>query len=199
MKFQELSSDVQARIINDECQFLWETEWYEGTFDYIREIADVVGIYIEKDDFSFDLDRRSFGFSGEIAYRKGWKQDAIKNFGADVFSSKRRDEIANFMFHWKQFCENIQRKHFYGLHGVVNLGYDLDDDSRISSVYWDKPDTDLEMDDLKQDFEEILEDFKHMALRLLESEIEYLTSEDRFIEQGLEYDEDGNEIIDMVA
>lgn len=197
MKFEELSSDVQARIIDEEVQFLWETEWYETTLDEIQEIGEMVGIYVEK-GFSFDLDRSNFGFSGEIAYKKGWKQDAIKKFGADVFSEKRTDAIANFLQSWDYFCQTTQKSHFYGLKADIRLG--VYGDARINNVYWDRPEDNLSVSwSVEHEFDEFLTDFTDMSLKLLENEIEYLTSEERFIEQGLEYDEDGNEIIDMVA
>lgn len=191
MKFEELDKRARLAVMHADDGKLYERycDFFEETLELIREIGGVVGI--DYGTLEFNLYTRDVDFSGYIRYKKGWKQEALKKIGADDFYCD--DPISKFLNAWEWFCKETQRKHFYKLVGEVNSDFGKAKVAQISielpqhydNCYVDDEHFD-DSEDIWDAFEEILEDFKSMALALLRKKLR-----EHLIAENLEYDEFG--------
>lgn len=193
-KYDELSDEAKQAARDWYLEDYPYYGWWDGVYETTNTLARVVGIACDKRKnepaFSFELDRGSyFSFSGMYSYDKGWKQEAVREFG-DVFKTDRKDDIACLIREYATFCNEVQRPNFYGVQARISVshygggreGVNVDVGGDVS-------------DALQASVETFIGSFCETALSLLQAEYDYLLSEEN-VEENIraneyEFTEDG--------
>ncbi len=167
-------------------------EWYDYIFDDAKSIGAILGIDIDKIYFSgFCSQGDGACFEGSYEYAKG----SLKKIKEYAPTDERLHNIA-------QELQDAQRPFFYGLSATSkHVGHYYHD----RSVRIDVEKTDFTESwggdtwvnvDTEDVIAEILRDFMRWIYQRLESEYDYITSEECFIESAkaneYEFDEYGN-------
>ena len=154
-------------------------EWWDSVYEDAKEVGECLGIRVDDISFSgFYSQGDGCCFSGYYTYRKGWKK-ALKDY------APKGQELLRI----GQKLQSIQRPTFYELGGAIN-----GDDQ-----YWR---TNIELHRQYSGHEakinEVLRDFAHWIYKALQTEYEWLTSEEQLIEtaeaNGYLFDESGRVI-----
>jgi hypothetical protein len=172
-------------------------EWWDSSYDDFATIADILGIDLRKKgvklmDGSYRYDPEIYfsgfyhqgsgsSFVGKYTYAKGASRKIREYAPKDIVLHAIADSL-----------QEVQRKAFYQL-GAEISNY-RDTWIRVSTWHEDRDATDAEDDAVKS----AMEDFNHWIFRSLESEYEYLTS-DESVDESIscneyEFDEDGRPI-----
>lgn len=194
--FEELSEEAQEKAL--EKYYDWNVNddfWHECIIDDAKKIGKLVGIEIKNIYFSgFSNQGDGACFEGYYEYKNGGLK-ALKEYAPQ---DKKLHRIAENL-------EELQRKNFYRLSASVKhsghyyhehctrieVYYEDYDDDAANPEYWyyrdNKPDEALK---------DILRDFMRWIYKRLESEYDYLTSEENLREyfsdsDYIEFDENG--------
>lgn len=171
------------------------SDWYEFVYDYIRDMADCLGLDIKcqmKNNgwtpiIYFDLDHRRIEYQATYIYDKDWVQDVEKDFGKQAFTAG--SNVSIFLNDWKQKVLNLQKSAFYG------LKLDVDCHRWVSVEVTNLYDRVVTQEQVKQ-AEELIELFNDFALDMLQMEWDYIHSEEYIVENicvnGYEFTEDGD-------
>ena len=149
-------------------------EWWDFIIDDAKRIGRLLGIDIDKVYFSgFSSQGDGAWFVGEYQYRSGSVQ-AIK---AECPKDKELHRIAETL-------RDIQRRHFYSLTAAVthrgNYFHEYCTDINITDdrcEYWQEV-----SDDTSESLSDVLHDFMHWIYARLESEYEWLNSDQQVAE-----------------
>jgi len=184
--FADLSDEAKAKALdacrNDSTEH--GTEWWDGVYDDVKEVAKILGIEIENIWFSgFCSQGDGAQFVGSYWYAKGSAKAIREHAPKDEELHGIVDTLAK-----------IQRPCFYGLYAyVTHRGHYqhencTDIDVRDTDDYTTRA---IPADDIA----ECLRDFMRWIYKRLEAEHEYLTSDDAVREHiecnEIEFNEDG--------
>ena len=151
-------------------------EWWDSVYDDARECGKRLGIDIDNIYFSgFYHQGSGCCFSGHYSYQKGWKK-AIKDY-----ASKDQE-----LLEIGQALQDIQRPAFYELGGEIK-GNDRYWRTRID-LHW-------QYSEHEQAINDVLSNFADWIYNNLQTEYEWLSSEEQLIESvqanGYLFDENG--------
>ena len=177
-KITELSPEAKERALSWIIEGL-DYEWWDCIYDDAKNLAKCIGLRIDNIYFSgFYHQNSGCCFSGYYSYRKGWKK-ALKGYAPN---DKELLKIG-------QALQDIQRSAFYRLEGGVK-GNDRYWSTNISLPWQDA--------EFEETLNEVLCDFAHWIYKALQTEYEWLTSEEQLIEtaetNGYLFDESGRVI-----
>ena len=177
-KITELESSAKERALAWLEEGL-DYEWWNSVYDDAKAVGKCLGIEINDIYFSgFYHQGSGCCFSGNYSYRKGWKK-ALKDY-----ASKDND----LLIIGKEL-QSIQRRAFYSLAGEI----------KGNDRYW-RTKIDLPWQNVEHETEinEVLRDFAHWIYKNLQTEYEWLSSEEQLIEaaqaNGYMFDENGRVI-----
>lgn len=186
-KFNELSDEVQAEVI--EKNWNWNVEhfeWFEFVFEDVKEIGKLIGIDIKDIYFS------GFASQGDGACFKGdyeYKKESVKNIKAYAPLDTELHEIVQNLY-------LEQKKHFYQLSATIeHSGHYSHSGCTIINVYKIELADGCDGSVLNETIEQLLREFMQWIYTRLESEYDYLTSEEAIRESieanGMEFEIDG--------
>ena len=169
--FNELSEAAQERALNAFRCINVEYDWWDGAYDTICTVGNLLGLDIDRINFDADL---YCIFNADYEYARG----AVKAVKAEFPQNTDLHKIASEL-------QALQKRHFYSLSCAVREARDM---NRYSCFRFGE---DYECSDLG----DIIDDFAHWARILLRDEYEYLTSDDAVKEMieanEYEFDEGG--------
>lgn len=188
--YEELSDAAKERV-RDWYIATIDYDWWEGSFDYIRDCALALGIDVDRGNYGirfsgFYSQGDGASFVGGYRYRKGWKAALKAAAGGDTLT-----ELTTI----GADLQAAQKPYFYGLVARVapNRGCRY---SHERSVYIDVEDRDGRDVNADDTLAEPLRDFMHWMYKLLEREYEWLCSEEQVADacaaNGYEFDVNGN-------
>lgn len=173
-EFSELSDKAKQKALQDHCEHGMDHDWYDFVYEDAKEIANLMGIDIDKIYFSgFWSQGDGAMFEGGYGYKKN-SVNAVKEYAPQ---DTELHDIA-------QTLANVQRKYFYRLSASVkHHGYYHHERSNIITIEYDDSYDYRNVDEKDEDaIAECLRDFMKWIYRQLEKEYEYLTSEEYFKE-----------------
>ena len=178
--FDELGETAQAKVIDTMRDLNTDYEWYDFIYDDVKEIGSMLGIEIDNIYFSgFYSQGDGAQFTGSYAYSKGASKRLRQHAPQDTELHAISDNL-----------QSIQRKHFYALSATVKSTgrYSHEYGTTIAvaddrAYHWNNAEAD-------DSITECLRDFMRWIYSRLESEYEYLTSEEAIREsiQANDYD-----------
>ena len=177
-KITELESSAKERAL----AWLAETldyEWWDCIYDDAKAVGECLGIRIDDISFSgFYSQGCGCSFSGYYSYHKGWKK-ALKAYAPN---DKELLEIG-------QALQDIQRPAFYELGGEI----------KGNERYWrTRIDLHWQYSEHEQAINDMLSNFADWIYNNLQTEYEWLSSEEQLIESaqanGYMFDENGRVI-----
>ena len=177
-KITELLPDAKERALSWLAEGL-DYEWWDFIYDDAKNLGKCIGLRIDNIYFSgFYNQSDGCCFSGYYRYQKKWEQ-IVKDYAPD---NKELYKIGLKL-------QSIQRPMRYKLEGEIT------GDSR----HWQ---TQIALDwqhkEQEEQINEVLEDFAHWIYKALQTEYEWLTSEEQLIEtaeaNGYLFDESGRVI-----
>jgi len=182
-KFDELSDEAKEKAIERYRENNLDYDWYDFVYDDAITIGKLMGIKIDRIYFSgFSSQGDGACFEGEYFYNAG-SVKAIKDYAP-------QDETLHRI---AKDLQNIQRKTFYHLYAYV----------KHSGHYYHENCTNIDVrndvqeltDEQEQGIKDCLRDFMRWIYKQLESEYDYLQSDEQIREtiQANEYEftEDG--------
>ena len=148
-------------------------EWYDFVFEDAKKCASILGIEIG--DIYFSMDDGAC-FNGRFSYAKGWKK-ALKAYAP----------IDTELLRIGQELQKIQKPYFYNLSGMI----ESNDRYKTTKAVFHWSDNNMPEDDLSQAFT----DFASWIYKQLQTEYDWITSEDQLIEtakaNGYAFDSEG--------
>ena len=175
--FSELSEEAQQKAIDNNRDWNVDYEWWDYIYDDAKAIGEILGITIKDIWFSgFYTQGSGACFTGSYEYGKG-SCNKIREYAP-------KDETLHGI---ADRLRDIQRTCFYGLYAYIehrghyNHEYCTDIDVRDTDEYSSRQ---IPADEIA----ECLRDFMRWIYRRLESEYEYLTSDD-VVKESLEINE----------
>ena len=169
-EYDELDEDAQEKAREWYRKGALDYEWWDGAFDTIREAGALLGIGVEEIHFSgFYSQGDGACFVGRYAYSKGWHAALKANFGGDTRAELEQIGLALQKVQRPVFytatASIIKRSHHYSHENTVEISVGADND-RVD-------------DDA---IDEALRDFMRWSYRLLESEYDWLMSDEQVVE-----------------
>ena len=139
-------------------------EWWDSVYDDAKAVGKCLGIRIDDISFSgFYSQGDGCCLSGHYSYRKGWKK-ALKDYASD-------DELVRI----GQALQDIQRPVFYELGGEI----------KGNERYWrTRIDLHWQYSEHAQAINDALSNFADWIYNNLQTEYEWLTSEEQLIESA---------------
>ena len=183
-KFEELNEETQERVIEDNRDINVDYQWWDFSFDDIKEIGKILGINIKNIYFSgFYSQGDGACFEGDYSYEK----ESVKKIKEYAPLDEELHKIAKDLY-------LLQKKHFYRLSAnVEHNGHYYHEFCTNITVYDDNI-----SDDTTEGIKEILRSFMQWIYSTLEKECEYLTSDeaikDTIIANEYEFTEEGEMI-----
>ena len=174
-KITELESSAKERALAWLEEGL-DYEWWNSVYDDAKAVGKCLGIEVDDIYFSgFYHQGSGCCFSGNYSYRKGWKK-ALKGYAPN---DKELLEIG-------QALQDIQRPAFYELGGEI----------KGNERYWrTRIDLHWQYSEHEQAINDVLSNFADWIYNNLQTEYEWLTSEEQLIEtaeaNGYLFDESG--------
>lgn len=183
--FAELSDSAKKTVIQQYAESM-DYEWWDACEESLRTAAEIMGIIVDRAYFSgFWSQGDGACFTGSYYYKPGSCKAIRREFPED----KRLHAIADAL-------RDAQRPFFYRLNAAI-----ASNDSRYSHENSVSVDVEYDCDDWREfgdaedEITDALRDLMRWYYRLLESEYEYLTSEEAVAESaeanGWRYLEDG--------
>ena len=187
-KFSELDDDQKEKAIENFRDNNLDYDWWDNTTDDVITIGKLWGINIDKVYFSgFCSQGDGACFEGSFTYEKG-SLKAVKDYAS------KDTELHNIIERW----QGIQRKCFYVIKGSVKQsGHYMHENCTDFDVRFESDFSyaDFYSDDNEETVKEIVRDYMRWIYKRLESEYEYLQSDEAIIEtiEANDYDftEDG--------
>lgn len=189
-KFSELSDSAKETARQWYRQNGLDYEWYDCTIEEYKELGALLGIEIDNIYFS-GFCRQGDGacFTGSYSYRKGWKKSLASETGGDLYRKLETIGLG---------LQAEQEKYFYGISATVHhtgrychensVTVSVDPGEHVSS-YWS------DTTDMEENITDCLRDFMREIYSSLESEFEYLNSDEAVDEaitaNGYEFTETG--------
>jgi len=188
--FDELDDEAKERAIEWYRNGNLDYEWWDCTFEDVKEIGKILGIQVDRIYFSgFSSQGDGACFEGSYEYAKG----SVKKIKEYAPKDAELHKIALGL-------QQIQRLHFYQLGATVKQkghymhAYCTDiyvcDEWESSMINYSKSFVETE-----ERVSELLRDFMHWIYKRLETEYDWLQSEEQVIEgikaNELEFTEDG--------
>lgn len=172
-KFSELSNDAKERARDWYRQNGLDYEWYDFTIEEWKELAGLLGIEIDNIYFSgFSSQGDGACFTGSYSYRKGWKQAIKKETGGELY--RKLENIGDQL-------QEEQKKYFYGITASIHhtgrycheqsVTVSVDPGEHISG-YWS------DTCDMEENITDTLRELMQDIYYSLQSEYEYLTSDE---------------------
>jgi len=186
-QFSELSNEAQEKAL--EKYYDWNVSddfWHECVIDDVKEIGKIIGIDIENVYFSgFSSQGDGACFEGDYEYKKG----AFKALKAYAPKEYELHDIVKAL-------QELQRKNFYRLSAnVKHRGHYNHEMCTDIQVWSDNESMEGANDEAHDGIQELLRDFMHWIYKRLESDFDYLTSEETlreyFTDSDYEFTEDG--------
>ena len=166
--FQELTPEVQATVIENYRYSILNYEWYEPTIDTITEILSMIGVDEANIRFSgFSSQGDGAHFEGRYEYKPG----SLTTIKTEFPTYTELHQIVTRL-------QELQRPNFYKLCAIVKhsghyqheMCTDIDVHTNNGDEVTHEVDTELT---------EILREFMRWSYQLLESEYDYLTSDEQ--------------------
>ena len=194
-KFDELSESAKETARNWWRDGNLDYEWYDSTFEDFARICDIIGVEFttktvnlygggtrKEPDINFTVCSRGefVSFSGWYMYKKQSAKKIREYAPTDEELHRIVDELVN-----------VQKPAFYGLGAVISKGW------RGTSIEVESEHDERESTEHEQDvIESAIQDLGAWLLRQLESEFEYLMS-DEHIDESIrineyEFNKDGS-------
>lgn len=184
--FDELSEEAQRVALEKLWDLEVDHEWWEFSYDYIREVGEALGFTLDN-DFYFDIDRGSyFSFDGRITL-----EDLAENWPIFNSSSDFGDELKKEFEYIGESLEQVKRLLKWNCVDIyatssgkhTESGYDTYNFNGRSSENVDRLSTKAEVFLFG-----VVNDFRNWALSVLKKEYEYLTSEE-CVKEGIRANE----------
>ena len=148
-------------------------DWYDSVFEDAKKCAAILGIEIG--DIYFSMDDGAC-FNGRFSYAKGWKKELKAYAPIDAELLRIGQEL-----------QAIQKHFLYSLSGTV----DCNERYKTTKAVFNWSDNNMPEDDLSQAFT----DFASWIYKRLQTEYDWLMSEEQLIETanayGYQFDENG--------
>ena len=173
---EELTGKARERALDWLREGL-DYEWYDFVFEDAKKCASILGIEIDNIYFSgFYSQGDGACFNGRFSYAKGWKK-ALKAYAP----------IDTELLRIGQELQKIQKPFLYGLSGAI----DCNERWKTTNAVFHWHENNMPDDDLSQ----VFTDLASWIYKNLQTEYEYLTSEECLIENakanGYAFDEFG--------
>lgn len=175
--FSELSDDAKETALDNLRDINVDyPDWHEFTLDDAKECARILGIEIDDIYYTgFCSQGDGACFTGSYYYAKGAAKKIRQHAPQEAELHRIADEL-----------QTIQRRHFYQISASVrHTGHYSHSGSTSIDVDFGERDS---LQDAEDDICELLRDFMHWIYRRLESEYEYLTS-DEVVRETIEANE----------
>lgn len=172
-KFNELSDEAKENArewyrING-----LDYEWWDCTIAEYKELAELLGIEIDNIYFSgFASQGDGACFTGSYSYRKGWRKALQRETGGDLY--KKLETIGDCL-------QAEQKKYFYGITASIqhtdrycheySVSVTVGFESHVNGYWCDTADS-------EENITDCLRDFMREIYSTLESEYDYLASDD---------------------
>lgn len=172
-KFDELSEDVQGKVLDNMREWDVYHEWWEFVYEDAKECGAIIGISVDNIYFSgFSSQGDGACFEGSYVYRKG----SVKEIKKHAPQDEELHAIAEALY-------REQKQHGYKLEAnIKHRGRYYHSSSNDITVYFDGFDT------YSTDIEEALRRFMDWIYKRLEQEYKYLTS-DEAVKETIEANE----------
>lgn len=169
----ELEGRAKERALTWLREGATDYDWYDSVFEDAKKCAAILGIEIG--DIYFSMDDGAC-FNGRFSYAKGWKK-ALKAYAP---MDKELMRIG-------QALQKIQKPFLYGLSGAI----DCNERCKTTNAVFHWHENNMPEDDLSQ----VFTDFASWIYKQLQTEYDWLTSEECLIENansnGYAFDSDG--------
>lgn len=171
-KFNELSEKAQEKALDYYRSHYMDDSWYEGTLEFCKQPAEIMGIEIDKIYFSgFCNQGDGACFEGTYSFEKG----AIKKIKEKFPTNEEVQRIAVDLY-------KLQRRYFYSIEASVkHRGHYYHEYCTDISVSRYDPNTghDLYVDeDLENEVKKLLRDYMGWIYKTLKADYYYLTSDE---------------------
>lgn len=204
-KFEELSDEAKEKARNWWRESGLDYEWWECTFEYVSEVADILGIDLRTRKVRLaNGDMRSgcinIEFSGFYSQGDGacfngtyaYAKDSLKKITKTWPEEHDLQSIAKAL-------QEVQRTANYELRATVSPGARSNFYSHEMTRHievWHNVDHDRLTDEMEEGIKEALQDFMRWIYAKLKEEYNYLNSDEQVDEailaNGYEFDENGN-------
>lgn len=185
-KYAELSDEAKERARNWYRDHALDYDWWDCTFEDVKQVAALMGIEIDQIYFSgFWSQGDGACFTGTYAYRKG-SLKAIREYAPlDETLHRIAADLAR-----------EQRRNFYQLQASVTHTGRYNHEFSTTIAVGHAEDSYRDIGGAEDRITELLRDFMRWIYRQLEAEYDYLTS-DEAVEEGItaneyEFDANGN-------
>lgn len=174
-KFSELTPAVQKRVLDKMRDWQVDYDWYESEIDYWKEKLDLIGFENAKIAFSgFSSQGDGASFTADINSEKIFNTLA---YCAERYDDARVIDLAEKLYVNDGFEMRIERTHSnYSHERTVKVNVEMDFRYR-DNKFWKH---------IMENFEYVLDmlriDLCHAIYKSLESEYDYLTSDESIIE-----------------
>jgi hypothetical protein len=186
-KFDELSESAKQKAIDDYRQDGFDYDWWDAVYEDARQIGEIIGIKIDNIYFSgFSSQGDGACFEGKYTYTKG----SVKKIKDHAPQDEELHRIAREL-------QKLQKKNFYSLSAKV----------KQSGHYSHEYCTEIEVCDnlnsygdvtveTEKALSELLRDFMRWIYKSLETDWDYLSSDEQIVEtiqaNEWEFDENGD-------
>lgn len=186
VKFEELTEDQKSKVIDDNRNINVDYDWQDYCIDDCKEIGNILGFEM-KDIFFRGFYSQGDGacFTGKFSYSKGFLHKIKKDYSFEP-------ELINIA----SDLHELYRKSFYTVNGnITHRGHYSHE--RSMSLDFDTYYTDTKGLVDEDEWLDIIADFACLIYKRLESEYDYLTSDEQIMESLIanevefELDEDG--------
>ena len=169
-EYDELDESAQEKAREWYRKGALDYEWYDSAFDTIRTAGAYLGLGVEDIYFSgFYSQGDGACFVGWYAYSKGWRKALKADFGGDALAELEKIgsalQKAQRPVFYTATARITKRSHHYSHEQTVEISVDADNDT---------------VDD--DAIDEALRDFMRWSYRLLESEYDWLLSDEQVVE-----------------
>jgi hypothetical protein len=171
VKFTELSDDQKSKVISKNRDVNVDCDWHDFCFDDCKDIGNILGFKMKNIFFSgFNSQGDGACFTGKFSYTKGLLNKIKKNYSHEP----ELIQIASKL-------HELYRKSFYTVSGTITHKGRYFHERSMSL------DIDTYYNDLKGQVDEnewldIIADFASWIYKKLESEYDYLTSDEQVAE-----------------
>lgn len=170
--FSELSDSAQDHA-HSKYGDVW-FDWYEQIYDDAKDTAQILGF--ELFDIQFDLYHGQIAIHGYYSYKTGAKANLVRSRPKD----SELHDIADALIAW-------QRKNLFNASAVLSINHRIEQNIRVD---------DLAENGDEAPFIDAVHQFRHWILAKLQSEYDYLTSREYFMDMceanELVFDDQGN-------
>jgi hypothetical protein len=176
--FDELSEEVQEKVLDKYRDWNVDHDWWEFTYDHVKEIAEKIGIDISQISFSgFFSQGDGARFEGNYQYKQIDTSDEDLVYQIENNSDLKRivntlDTIQKFYFYGIQASISFMNYPRYEHSGCMNVNVDLDSD-----VEYDHPELEITPEH-EEAMVECMRAYADYIYDRLYKEYEFLTSDE---------------------